>query len=64
MSRGKLNFTEWATYSAEKQKEKAQAMYKEISKNKMPPKSARETRPEIIPTKENVDVIKKWADSL
>jgi hypothetical protein len=64
LSRGKLNFNEWTGYSAEKQKEKAKEMYKEVSKNKMPPKNARETRPEIIPTKEQVDIIKKWADSL
>jgi len=64
LARGKLNFTEWPTYSAEKQKDKAESMYKEVSKNKMPPKSARETRPEIILTKEQVDIIKKWVDSL
>jgi len=64
LSRGKLNFTEWSTYSAEKQKEKAADIYKEVSKNKMPPKSARETRPDIIPTKEQVEILKKWVDSL
>jgi hypothetical protein len=63
MSRSKLNFTEWTNYSAEKQKEKANDMYKELSKDKMPPKNARENNPAIIPTKEQVDIIKKWADS-
>lgn len=63
MPKAKLNFNEWSGYSAEKQKEKAMEIYKEISKNKMPPKNARETRPEIIPTGEQIDIIKKWADS-
>lgn len=63
LARGKLNFTEWSSYSSEKQKEKAEDIYKEVSKDKMPPKSARETRPDIIPTKEQVEILKKWVDS-
>jgi hypothetical protein len=63
MARSKLNFTEWTSYSVEKQKGKANDMYKELSKDKMPPKDARENNPAIIPTKEQVDIIKKWADS-
>jgi len=39
-------------------------MYSVLKKDKMPPKSARETRPEIIPTRDQVDTIKKWAESL
>jgi hypothetical protein len=63
LSRGKLNFTEWTKYSPEKQKEKAEKIYSEIKKGAMPPKSARETRPEIIPTKEQMAIVKKWAES-
>ena len=63
LSRSKLNFTEWTGYSAEKQKKKAAQMYKELNKNAMPPKDARETNPDIIPTKEQIEVIKSWADS-
>lgn len=63
LSRGKLNFTEWTKYSVEKQKEKAAKMYSELKKEAMPPKSARETRPEIIPTKDQIDIIKKWSES-
>ena len=63
LSKAKLNFNEWVNYSSEKQKEKAEKIYNEISKNKMPPKKARETRPEIIPTKEQVEIIKKWTNS-
>ena len=63
LSRVKLNFTEWTQYSPGKQMEKAEKMYSELKKGEMPPKSARETRPEIIPDKEQVDIIRKWAES-
>jgi mono/diheme cytochrome c family protein len=63
MSRSKLNITEWAKYSPEKQKEKAAKMYSEINKGAMPPKKARENNPEKIPTKEQAEIIKKWSES-
>jgi len=63
MSRGKLNFTEWTEYSAETQKKKAEKIYSEMKKGAMPPKSAREKRPEIVPTKDQIDFIKKWSES-
>jgi len=62
MSRTKLNFTEWTQYSPSKQKEKAQKMYSVLKKGAMPPKSARENRPEIIPTPDQVEIIKKWSE--
>jgi hypothetical protein len=64
LSRTKLNLTEWTDYSADKQKKKAAQMYKELNKNAMPPKDARETNPDIIPTKEQIEIIKSWADSI
>jgi hypothetical protein len=63
LSKSKLNFSEWAEYSAEKQKKKAEKMYKELKKDAMPPKEARENNPDIIPTKEQIEIIKAWADS-
>jgi hypothetical protein len=63
MSKSKLNFTEWTNYSPEKQKEKAEKMYSEINKGAMPPKAAREKRPEAIPTKDQIEIIKKWSES-
>lgn len=39
-------------------------MYKEVKKGEMPPKSARETRPDIIPSSEQLKIIKNWVDSL
>ena len=64
MSRSKLNFTEWTNYSPEKQKDRASKMFSELNKGAMPPKSARAKRPELIPTKEQVEIIKKWSESL
>ena len=64
MSRAKLNFSEWTRYSLKKQKERAEKMYEELNKSAMPPKSARQTRPEIIPSGQQIETIKKWADSL
>jgi cytochrome c5 len=63
MSKTKLNLTEWANYSPEKQKEKAAKMYSELNKGAMPPKGAREKHPELIPTKEQVEAVKKWSES-
>jgi hypothetical protein len=63
MSKSKLNFTAWEKYSPEKQKEKAKNMYAELSKGKMPPKAARQKRPDLIPTAEQVEVIKKWSET-
>jgi Haem-binding domain len=63
MSKTKLNFTVWNNYSPDKQKEKAAKMYSKLSKGEMPPKSAREKKPELIPTREQVEIIKKWSES-
>jgi hypothetical protein len=64
MSRGALNLTEWDKYTPGKQKAKAEKMFSKVNKGAMPPKSARETRPEIVPTKEQKETLKKWVDSL
>ena len=63
MSKSKMNLTEWTNYSPEKQKEKAAKMYSEINKGAMPPKAAREKRPESIPTNDQLEIIKRWSES-
>lgn len=63
MSRTKLNFTVWTNYSPAKQKEKAAKMLDELNNGKMPPKMAREKKPETIPTPKQIAVIKRWAAS-
>ena len=64
MPRSRLNFTNWTTYSADKQKEKAALIWSVLDKDKMPPKGARDARPEIIPSREQVEILKKWSESL
>lgn len=61
MSKSKLNFDAWEKYSPEKQKERAAKMFTELDKGKMPPKSARQRHPELIPTSGQVLVIKDWS---
>jgi mono/diheme cytochrome c family protein len=63
LSKAKLNFTSWKEYSREKQKEKAEAILSMLEKGKMPPKAARENRPDIIPSKDQIQLIKIWAGS-
>lgn len=63
MSKAKLNFTEWTNYSPEKQKGKAAKIYFEVNEGAMPPKGAREKRPELIPTNDQLAILKKWSES-
>jgi hypothetical protein len=63
LSRSKLNFEKWTDYSAEKQKERAAKMYSELNKGAMPPKAARQKRPDLIPSAEQIAIIKKWSES-
>jgi mono/diheme cytochrome c family protein len=64
MSKGALNLSDWDKLTPKKQKGKAEKMASIVGKGGMPPKSAREARPDIIPTQEQKDAIKKWAESL
>jgi mono/diheme cytochrome c family protein len=60
----KLNFSKWAEYGAGKEAEKASKICSVITDEIMPPKSARKSNPELIPTKEQIELICKWAESL
>lgn len=64
LPKSKLNFARWSGYGATKEAEKAMLICSTLSKGKMPPKSVRESNPELILTKEQVDSICKWAESL
>ena len=64
MALSHLNLSNWDKYSAEKQASKAQAMCKMVSKDKMPPKKFREEHPDGVPTKEEINTICNWAQSL
>jgi Haem-binding domain len=63
MARIKLNFSNWNEYDPDTVAKKASKICEEITEAKMPPKSARESNPELIPTKEQVELICKWSGS-
>jgi hypothetical protein len=63
MAKSKLNFSDWNKYSDTKQKQKATKMYSELNKGGMPPKSARQKHPELIPTADQIAVIKRWSET-
>jgi mono/diheme cytochrome c family protein len=62
--KSRLNFSRWEGYGASKEAEKALLICSSVSKGTMPPKSVRESKPELILTKEQVDLVCKWADEL
>ena len=64
MAMSKVNFSKWDSYDSKKQASKGGAICKAITKGKMPPKSVRESKPELVPTKEQIDLICKWSQTL
>lgn len=64
LPKSRLYFSRWAGYGAAKETEKASLICSAVSRGKMPPKSARDSKPELIPTKEQADLICKWAELL
>ncbi len=59
-----VNLSKWTEYSAAKGSKKAGMISYVLKKGKMPPKKIRRDIPEMIPSKEQADLIIKWADSL
>lgn len=64
MAMSKLNFAKWDSYPAKKQAAKAKAMCKLLNKHKMPPLFTRKSKPELVPTQEQVDLICNWSQTL
>ncbi len=59
-----VNFSKWPGYRPEKQAAKAKKICSILQNDDMPPASAREKKPDIVPTKEQVDAICKWSATL
>ena len=59
-----VNFSKWDNYSPGKQAEKAKKICSVLLNEDMPPASVRKIRPEIVPTKDQVDAICKWSETL
>jgi len=64
LPRTKLDFSKWAEYGAAKEAEKASNICSQLSEGFMPPKSIRKSKPELIPSTEQIRLICKWAESL
>jgi hypothetical protein len=64
MPLAKLNFSKWSEYSDVKKAEKASKICSVLNNELMPPKSIRKSKPELIPTKEQIGLICKWAETL
>lgn len=60
----RLNFSRWKGYSTGKKIEKASLICAAVRKGSMPPGSVKESKPELLPTKVQIDLICKWAESL
>jgi len=63
-ARSMVNFYVWDNYSEEKQLLKATAIINALTKETMPPASARNDTPQNIPTAERVVTVGIWANSL
>lgn len=64
MAMGMVNFSKWTEYKSSKGASKASMICSVLTKGKMPPKKIRKNIPEIVPTKDQLDIICKWAESL
>jgi hypothetical protein len=62
--RARLNFSKWAEYDAAKKQEKASLICSTLIMAEMPPRTAREKKPQLIPTKEQISLICDWVESL
>jgi hypothetical protein len=59
-----VNFSKWDNYSFSKQVKKAEKICSELQGEDMPPQSFRKSKPNLIPTDEQVDAVCKWASTL
>jgi hypothetical protein len=59
-----FNITKWAEYTSNEQVKKGTAICEIITKGDMPPKSVRNSKPEMIPTESQLAMICKWVNSL
>ena len=64
MAKSMLNFDKWQQMKPKKMVKKAGAVCSAVSSEFMPPKSVRKSKPELIPSKADAEVICKWAESL
>jgi hypothetical protein len=59
-----VNFSKWDNYSSSRQANKAEKICSELKGEDMPPESFRKSRPNLIPTDEQINAVCKWASAL
>ncbi len=64
LSKSLLNFDKWQDYSESKKIDRAGMICKMLTKGDMPPKSIRDSKPELVPTKAQIDQVCKWSELL
>lgn len=60
----KINFSAWDTYTPQKAAKKSGAICTEILNHGMPPANFAKSNPGKVPTKEQAEIVCKWAESL
>jgi mono/diheme cytochrome c family protein len=61
LPKSKLNFSRWASYGQFEEAKKASSICTSVSKGEMPPKSKRDSNPELILAKEQIALVCEWA---
>jgi hypothetical protein len=64
MASSHFDLNKWTEYTPAAQAKKGAAICNEITKGDMPPKAARKSKPELIPTDQQTTLICKWTKSL
>lgn len=64
MAASMLNLSKWENQNPMKAAKKASKICAAVTKGKMPPKKVSTSKPELIPSKTEVEEICKWAESL
>jgi len=64
MAKSIINFPNWDKYTKEEKIKKGNAICKMLSEGKMPPSSARKSKPDAIPTAAQIKNICNWTTSL
>lgn len=60
----RLNLSKWDKYSLKMQTNKAEAMCKMVTENKMPPAKFREKNPGSVPSADEIKTICDWAEKV
>ncbi|HNW89395.1 MAG TPA: hypothetical protein PKN48_07005 [Bacteroidales bacterium] len=58
------SFSSWDTYNAKKKAKKAKAICNSMTTGSMPPAGTRQSSPDKVPTKAQIEIVCKWATSL